>query len=123
MESYLLKPVVNEQEVLWLRQQVSKINITDEIYKYAVDLVDRTRKSEAVKVGGSPRATIAICKIAQALALFRGCEYVKPDFIQEMIVPVMAHRLILSAESKISDKTSEEILNRLVKLVKVPVSP
>ncbi|MFT7460436.1 MAG: MoxR-like ATPase, partial [Planctomycetota bacterium] len=68
----------------------------------------------------SPRASLALMKAAQALALFDGLAYVTPDHIQEIVVPVIAHRLMLNSQARFSGRSAKEIVNEIVKIIAVP---
>jgi MoxR-like ATPase len=85
-----------------------------------VDLVSATRSATGVQLGGSPRASIALMKAAQALALFDGFEFVTPDQIQELAVPVIAHRLFMEPQARFSGRTARGIVEEIVKRTKVP---
>ena len=74
--------------------------MSDELKRYTVDLVSGTRGAAGVQLGASPRASIALMKAAQALALFDGMEFVTPDQIQELAIPVIAHRLVMEPQAR-----------------------
>ena len=112
-----LKSVVSLADVVALKQAVEKIRISDELKRYAVDLVAATRSATGVQLGASPRASIALMKIAQAEALFDDREFVTPEHIQKLAVAVIAHRLVLDPQSRFSGITArgvvEDVLNKL----------
>jgi len=116
-----LQAVMNESDLLNLRAAVPQIFISDELYRYAVNLIGKSRSMPEVRLGCSPRATLAICRGAQALALFEGYDYVKPKHLQEMAVPVMCHRLILKAEAKMSGLNAQSVVEKIIALTGVPV--
>src|SRR2546423_3565316 len=109
--------VVSAADVLTLKAAVRAIRISEELKRYIVDIVGATRRSPGVQFGASPRASLALMKAAQALAVFDGLGFVTPDHVQELAVPVIAHRLGLEAEAEISRLTArgavEEILRKL----------
>ena len=107
-------------EILALKQQVKQIRISAEIKRYIVDLINATRTAADVQLGASPRASIALMKIAQALALFDGYEFVTPEHIQELAIPVIAHRLVLEPRSRFTGRTAPVIVEEILKSVPVP---
>ena len=88
---------------------------------YIVQLVQATREHEDVALGGSPRASIALYRTAQALAGIRGQEFVTPDEVKRMLRPVLGHRLILKAESRLRKVPYEAVLEEVLDRVPVPV--
>ncbi|MGH7980199.1 MAG: AAA family ATPase, partial [Limisphaerales bacterium] len=86
-----LKPCVSLIEVVSLKRAVEDVRIGDELKRYAVDIVGATRTAPGVRLGASARASIALMKSAQALALFEGFDFVAPEQIQELAVSVIAH--------------------------------
>jgi len=115
-----LKPCVSLAEVVAMKKAVQEVRMSAELKRYAVDLVSATRNAPGVQLGGSPRASIALMKAAQALALFDGFEFVTPDQIQELAVPVIAHRLIMEPQARFSGRTARGIVEEIVKQTKVP---
>jgi MoxR-like ATPase len=85
-----------------------------------VDLVGATRTAPGVQLGASPRASIALMKAAQALALFEGLEFVMPEQIQELAVPVIAHRVIMEPQARFSGQTAHGVVEEVVKKTRVP---
>jgi len=85
-----------------------------------VDIVGATRNANGVQLGASPRASIALMKAAQALALFDDLQFVTPELIQELAVPVIAHRLVMQPQAKFSGLTARGVVEESVKKLKVP---
>jgi MoxR-like ATPase len=115
-----LKPCVTLAEVLQLKQAAQSLRISDELKRYVVDLVGATRKAAGVQLGASPRASLALMKAAQALALFDGLEFVTPDQIQELAVPVIAHRLVMEPQARFAGVTPRGVVENILKTVRVP---
>jgi MoxR-like ATPase len=115
-----LKPCATRADVLTLRRAVEDVRISDELKRYAVDLAGATRTTAGVQLGASPRASIALMKAAQALALFEGHEFVTPEQIQSLAVPVIAHRLVLEPQARFSGLTAPGIVEEIVKKLSVP---
>jgi MoxR-like ATPase len=108
------------QEVAWLKQQVKQIRISPEIKRYLVDIVNATRSAAGVQLGASPRASLTLMKISQALALFDGNEFVAPENIQEIAIPVISHRIVMDPQARFSGKTTAGIVEEIISSVPVP---
>ena len=115
-----VEPCVNMQEVAGLRQQVKQVRISPEIKRYLVDIVNATRSAAGVQLGASPRASLTLMKISQALALFDGSEFVAPENIQEIAIPVISHRIVMDPQARFSGKTTAGIVEEILKSVPVP---
>jgi MoxR-like ATPase len=115
-----LKPAATLADVISLKRAVENIRISDELKRYAVDLVAATRTAAGVQLGASPRASIALMKIAQALALFDGFDFVTPEQIQKIAVAVIAHRLVLEPQARFSGVTARSVVEDALKKLKVP---
>ena len=111
---------VSADEVRALKQHVKNIRISDELKRYAVDLARATRGAPSVQLGAGPRASLALTRMAQALALVQGDDYVKPDHIRDMAVAVLAHRLSLDPSAKFSGLTAQEAVGTILKSIPVP---
>lgn len=116
-----LEAVVTLNDILHLRDGAQGVRVSEEIKYYIVRLVTATRSAIGVQLGASPRASIALMKAAQALALFDGQEFVSPEHVHEIAVPVIAHRLVLEPQAKFSGLTTREIVEETLKKVPVPV--
>ena len=115
-----LKPCVTLEEVLEMKRAVENVRISGELKRYVVDLVAATRTAPGVQLGASPRASIALMKTAQAVALFDGGDYVTPEQIQKLAVPVIAHRLVLEPQARFSGVTARGVVEDVLKKLKVP---
>jgi MoxR-like ATPase len=85
-----------------------------------VSLTAATRTATGVQLGASPRASIALMKAAQALALFDGFEFVTPEQIRELAVPVIAHRLVMEPQARFSGLNARSVVGDVLKKIKVP---
>ncbi len=115
-----LRPCVSLADVLALKQAVQDVRVSEELKRYAVDLVAATRKAPGVQLGASPRASIALMKAAQALSLFDGLDFVVPDKIQELAVAIVAHRLVMEPQARFSGRTARAVVEEILKKTKVP---
>jgi MoxR-like ATPase len=115
-----LEPCATLADVLELKRAIESVRISDELKHYAVALVGGTRTANGVQLGASPRASIALMKGAQALALFDGSDFVAPEQIQELAVPVIAHRLVMEPQARFSGLTARGVVEDVLKKLKVP---
>jgi MoxR-like ATPase len=115
-----LQPVVTLADVIGLKRSVERIRISEELKRYAVDIVAATRSATGVQLGASPRASIALMKTAQATALFEGLDFVTPEHIQKLAVPVIAHRLVLEPQARFSGLTAQGVVGDILKKIRVP---
>ena len=115
-----VSPCVSLEEVLQLKTAARAIRVSDELKKYVVDLVSATRSAPGVQLGASPRASIALMKTSQALALFDGLEFVTPDHIQEIATAVLAHRIVLDPQARFSGGTARAVVDDILKKIRVP---
>jgi MoxR-like ATPase len=111
---------VSLESVLALRHGVRRVRVSDEVKRYAVDLVRATRTAPGVQLGASPRASLALIGAAQALALFDGQPFVTPEHVQELAGPVIAHRLALDPQARFSGATAASVVEEVVKTIPVP---
>jgi MoxR-like ATPase len=116
-----LETVAGREDITLLNQSVQAIRVSAEIKRYIVDIVSTTRTFAGIQMGASPRASLALMKVAQALALFDGMEFVTPDHIQEIAVPVIAHRLKIDSQARFSGVTGESAVEEVLRQVEVPI--
>ena len=114
-------PCVTRQDFTRLQQAVSQVFISSQLKAYMVDLVAATRERPGVLLGASPRASIAMAKIACALALFDNKDFVTPDHVQEIAVSIIAHRLVLDSQSRFSGMTAQQVVKDILTSIPVPV--
>lgn len=112
----LIKPAT----MLSLQQLVANIRVDDSVAAYAVRLVRATRDFPGIAVGAGPRGSIALVRVARAMALLAGRDYVAPDDIKQACLPVLRHRVALSPEHELDGYDSDELLTRLIAQVAAP---
>ncbi|MEM4009317.1 MAG: MoxR family ATPase [Ignisphaera sp.] len=115
-----LQPVLTRDDVLKAIEQVRSVNVDDSIYDYIVSIVEETRRHVAVKLGGSPRAGIAVLRLAKAWAYIDGRNYVVPDDVKAVAVPALSHRIIVKPEYEVEGVTSSRVVEEILKKVPVP---
>ena len=112
--------VVDRKEIRYLKQLVSEVHLAKNVASYILNLVTATRNDPAIKLGISPRGTMALVQVAKAYAVTVGEDYVSPELVQQVLIPVFCHRLVLS-DAEVSSLQPEVILEDLVSQVAVPV--
>ncbi|NCF12205.1 MAG: AAA domain-containing protein [Verrucomicrobiaceae bacterium] len=116
-----LVPSVTFDEVLSLTAAVADIRVSDELRDYIVALTSATRNIEDVQLSASPRASLALMKVSQALSLFEGRDYVTPETIQQLAPDIIAHRLVVSPEAKFNGLTGRAIVENILEQTPAPV--
>uniref|UniRef100_A0A7J3X871 MoxR family ATPase n=1 Tax=Thermofilum pendens TaxID=2269 RepID=A0A7J3X871_THEPE len=115
-----INKVLSREEVLQLQRRVEEVYVDDSILEYIVKIASATRGVKEVEVGVSPRGSEALMKAARALALVRGRDYVVPDDVKELAVPVLSHRLVLKVESVMRGLSAEEVIRQALEKIEVP---
>lgn len=116
-----VQPVVSAAEWIACQEAVRDVHVDDKVKRYLLEIIHSTRMHDDIQLGGSPRASIALFRTAQALAAIQGRKFTTPDDIKRMVQPVLAHRLILRPESRLRKVTAASLLHELVSEVSVPV--
>ena len=114
-----LVPVADTQDLVKLIETVRAVHVSDEVKRYVIDLVSATRAAGAVRLGASPRAALHLVRAARAKAALEDRAFVLPDDIKTLAVPVLAHRLIPTAEARVARRSPEQIVSDL--LDQVPI--
>ena len=109
-----LESIVEPEDVEALKSGVWDVHVDETVVDYIIRLVDATRSHHDILLGGSPRATLALFKTAQALAAIRGRDHVLPDDIKNLAIPVLSHRLMLRPESELRGNTSDDLIKRII---------
>lgn len=115
-----VRPVVTREELMQMQQEVAGIMISDIIYQYIVDLISATRNHSGVKLGLSPRGTLALAAMSRAHAYFQNRDYVIPADVAAVFEYVGAHRLCLSSEAKMNHWSARDILQQVLERVPAP---
>jgi len=118
-----LEPVVTAAEVVECQKLVRQVHVDDKVSRYIVQLVHATRSHADLFIGGSPRASIALFRCAQAYASIQGFDFVTPDDVKQIAPHLLSHRLILRPESRLRKKTVTGVLQEILNSVPVPQMP
>lgn len=120
----LIETVLNRSEILELQELVTRVRVDDALVDYLLQIVDATRKSDALDLGVSPRGALALFRSAQALALIDGRDYCIADDIKRLVMPCFAHRVIVSSRSaglRNHTREAEQILHEILQTTSVPI--
>lgn len=115
----ILEPVCRCEDMVTLQEQCRHIYVHEELLNYMVNVIHATRKHRQVSNGVSPRGTLALVRAAQGYAMVQGRDYVVPEDIKAVAVPVMAHRLCLSAESE-GGRAARQVIREILETVELP---
>jgi MoxR-like ATPase len=115
-----LEPVIEVDVLLKAMDEIRKVFVSAPVKAYIVELVNRTRQNQDVYLGASPRGSLALFRTGQALAALRGREFVLPDDIKALAVPVMAHRVIVGPAARLRELSAERIVQEILDNTPVP---
>lgn len=115
-----VKPVVNARIINELQEYIASIYVNDKVYEYIVGLSAATRNHPLIKLGISPRGTLALMQISKGIAVAMGRDYVIPDDVSYICCDVFEHRIILSSKARLSEMTTADIIEEIIKNTPVP---
>ncbi|MCL2854027.1 MAG: MoxR family ATPase [Defluviitaleaceae bacterium] len=114
-----LQSVANTKQLEEAQEAVTKIGVSGEINKYIIDIVRATRENADIALGASPRASLCLYKASQAWAMYSRRDYVIPDDVLKMAMPVLAHRLVMKQEARLRRIDAKQAVEGILKTVKV----
>lgn len=115
-----VESVVSAQELIEAKKIVEDIYVSDDVFQYIVRLADATRKNQYIKLGLSPRGSIALLKMTKATSLLKGRDFVTPDDVTYAFNDVVSHRIILNSKARLNNMTVEKVLNSIIETVQIP---
>lgn len=115
-----VEPVLNIQQIKRFRAIVKQLHVDDKLIEFVAKIVFQTRNNKSLFLGGSPRASLAILNSAKAIAVMNNRDFVTPDDIIKVTVPVLRHRIMLTPDKEMEGTTPDEIINQLIKNIEVP---
>ncbi|NLW07578.1 MAG: MoxR family ATPase [Clostridia bacterium] len=116
-----LQPVAGSKDVLAWQQKCRQVTVQPPVRQYIISLVGATRCHPAIRLGASPRASLALYRAAQAMAALQGRDYVIPDDVKRLATPVLGHRLLLRREDRLRGLTADTVLDEILQTTAVPV--
>jgi len=120
LEAADIQPVVTGEQLAQVQAQVAHATVEAKVFDYIYEVVQATRKSQDILVGGSPRAGIALLNCSKALAALRDREFVIPDDVKELALPILRHRVILRPEAEVEGLTVDRVLTGILDAQVVP---
>ncbi len=120
LESAGISPVISADDLAQMQAEVAKVTVEDKVFNYIYEMVKATRTSHDLLVGGSPRAGIALLNGSKALAALRGRDFVIPDDVKELALPVLRHRVLLRPEAEVEGYNSDKVLTGIIAAQVVP---
>jgi len=114
-----LKTAVSKKELIKVQESVKEIYVSDALKKYLVKIIKATRENEDIYLGASPRGSLGLYRVGQVYAALNGRDYIIPDDIKEIAVPVLAHRIVIQPGARIKNLSPEQVIQEI--LMQVPV--
>ncbi|GAB6012381.1 AAA family ATPase [Viscerimonas tarda] len=115
-----IESVLDAKTLNSLREQAAKVHVEEHLLNYIAQIVSATRKNPWISLGASPRASLAILNASKALAAIRGRDFITPEDINEMALPVLRHRILLSPEKEMEGTSTDTIIKQLIEKTEVP---
>lgn len=115
-----ISEVINAEQIKEMQKLVQSIHIDENLKRYIVQIVQNTRKNTGIILGASPRASVAVMTAAKAFAAINGRDFVTPDDIKKVVVPVLHHRIILTPEKEMEGILAKEIINQVLEGIEIP---
>jgi MoxR-like ATPase len=116
----VIQPVLNGEQINNLRQQIKTILIEEKLLQFIARLIYQTRNHRSIYLGASPRASLAVMNASKAIAAMQGRDFVTPEDIREVVIPVLRHRIILSPDKEMEGVTEEEVIRQIIQAMDVP---
>jgi len=115
-----IQPILNIQQIKRFRDTVKQLHVDDKLIEFVAKIVFQTRNNKSLFLGGSPRASLAILNSAKAIAVMNNRDFVTPEDIIKVALPVLRHRIMLTPDKEMEGATPDEIINQLIKNIEVP---
>jgi len=116
----IVKPVLNGEQINHLRWQIKNILIEEKLLQFIAKLIHQTRHHKSIYLGASPRASLCIMNASKAIAAMQGRDFVTPEDIREVVIPVLRHRIILAPDKEMEGVSEEEVIKQLIQGMDVP---
>lgn len=119
--TFMPVPVLTKEDVSQLRAMTDGVNVTVEVREYITDIVRATREDTSLALGASPRAAVALFRIARAAALVAGRDFATPDDVKQYALPVLRHRVLLSPELQVEGRSTDDVITAVLARVPAPL--
>ncbi len=120
IEEFRVEPVAEATDILTIRSMLPAVKVSEEVLEYIVNIVEETHRHPMVRLGGSPRATIALYLCSKANALISGRDFVIPDDVKFVAHPILRHRILLKPEAELEGITTDKVIDEILNKVPVP---
>ena len=114
------QPICSATDIALCREEIAHVTVEDSIMNYIVSIVETTRRVSAVMYGASPRGSVALLKASKAYAAMEGRDFIIPDDVRMLCVPILQHRIILKPEAEIDGIKAEMVIENILSQIKVP---
>ncbi|RYF77045.1 MAG: MoxR family ATPase [Cytophagaceae bacterium] len=115
-----INAVLTADQLNDMRNKVNQVHVEDNLFDYIAQIVRSTRANKSLYLGASPRAAVALLNSAKALATLRGRDFITPEDVQELAIPVLRHRILLTPEREMEGATADDVIAQLIQKVEVP---
>lgn len=115
-----IKPVLNGEDIVALRQQVRQLYVEPKILAFAAQIIHETRNNRSIYLGGSPRASLAVVNAAKAIAAINGRDFVTPDDIIMVAAPVLRHRIMLTPDKEMEGVLLDDVIAQIIQKIEIP---
>ncbi|MBO0948907.1 AAA family ATPase [Fibrella forsythiae] len=112
--------VLTADQLNMMRDKVNQVYVEDNLFDYIAQIVRSTRANKSLYLGASPRAAVALLNSAKALATLRGRDFITPEDVQELAIPVLRHRILLTPEREMEGATADDVITQLIQKIEVP---
>jgi MoxR-like ATPase len=116
----VVKPVLSGQQVNDLKLQIKGILMEEKLLQFIAKLIHQTRNHKSIYLGASPRASLCIMNASKAMAAMQGRDFVTPDDIREVVIPILRHRIILAPDKEMEGITEDEVIRQIIQSMDVP---
>ena len=116
----VVRPVLSGQQINNLRQQIKTLVIEEKLLQFIAKLVHQTRNHKSIYLGASPRASLGVMNASKAIAAMKGRDFVTPEDIREVVIPVLRHRIILSPDKEMEGVTEADVIKQIVQSMDIP---
>jgi MoxR-like ATPase len=116
----IVKPVLTGKQIIELKQQIKSLVIEERLLQFIAKLIHQTRNHKSIYLGASPRASLAVMNASKAIAAMQGRDFVTPEDIREVVIPVLRHRIILSPDKEMEGVTEAEVIKQIIQAMDVP---
>jgi MoxR-like ATPase len=116
----MVKPVLTGKQIIELRQQIRSLVIEERLLQFIAKMIHQTRNHKSIYLGASPRASLAVMNASKAIAAMQGRDFVTPEDIREVVIPVLRHRIILSPDKEMEGVTEAEVIKQIIQAMDIP---